>query len=71
MIIAVVCIVAVASFWHNKPALKGAPARAWPASRRKAGAKSKLTNFNSGCDFLIKYSNKNGAPPTFKQLSNL
>jgi hypothetical protein len=43
MIIAVVCTVAIASFWHNKPALKGAPAHTWPASRDKAGAKSKLT----------------------------
>jgi len=43
IIITVVCIVAIAWFWHNQPARKGAPARTWPVGRGKMGAKSKLT----------------------------
>jgi hypothetical protein len=43
IIIALVCFVALAWFWHNKPGLKGVPARSWPAARGKAGAKPKLT----------------------------
>jgi hypothetical protein len=43
IIIALVCIVAMAWFWLKKPALKGVPARTWPASRGKLGAKPKLT----------------------------
>jgi hypothetical protein len=44
VIVALVCFVALAWFWLNKkPALKGSPARTWPASRGKPGAKPKLT----------------------------
>ena len=44
IIIALACIVAIAWFRHKKPALKmkGAPARTWPASRAKMGAKRKF-----------------------------
>jgi hypothetical protein len=43
VIIALVCSVALGWFWLKKPVLKGTPARSWPASRAKAGAKPKLT----------------------------
>ncbi len=43
VIIGLVCFVAIAWFWLKKPALKGTPARTWPASRGKTGAKPKLT----------------------------
>lgn len=42
MIIALVVIVAMALFWHEKPALKRTPARTWPAFRGKKGAKLRL-----------------------------
>jgi len=43
VIIALAGLVALAWLWHKKPVLKGAPARAWPASRGNTGAKPKLT----------------------------
>lgn len=43
IIIALAGLVALAWLWLKKPALKRAPARAWPASRGKLGAKPKLT----------------------------
>jgi len=42
IIIAVVCTVALAWFWHHKPSLKGAPARTWPAGRGNVGTKRKF-----------------------------
>jgi len=39
VIIALAGLVALAWLWHKKPVLKGAPARAWPASRGNTGAK--------------------------------
>jgi hypothetical protein len=42
--IALACIIAIAWFRHKKSALKvkGAPARTWPSSRTKMGAKRKF-----------------------------
>jgi hypothetical protein len=43
-IIGLVTIIGLGWHWFNKrPALKGTPARTWPASRGKFGAKPKLT----------------------------
>jgi len=44
IIIAVVCIVGLVWLWRRNPGLKGpgTPARTWPASRGKSGAKPKL-----------------------------
>jgi len=43
-IIALACVVALAWYWLKKPALKGTPARTWPGSRAKLGAKPKFTS---------------------------
>jgi hypothetical protein len=43
IIIALVCVVAMAWSWLKKPVFKGAPARTWPASRIKRVAKPNLT----------------------------
>ena len=43
VIIALVCTVALTWRWLKKSGLKGSPARAWPASRGKRGAKPKFT----------------------------
>ena len=43
IIIALVCIVALAWFWHKKPALKGVPSRTWPAARSKRSGKPNVT----------------------------
>ena len=42
VIIAVVCLVALAWRWLTKPVLARSTARTWPASRGKTVAKSKL-----------------------------
>jgi hypothetical protein len=42
IIIALVCVVALAWCSLKKPALKGTPARTWPASRAKLRAKRKF-----------------------------
>jgi len=42
IIIGLVCLVALAWFWLKKPALKGLPARTWPAARVKTGPKRKF-----------------------------
>ena len=43
IIIALVCMVALAWFWHKKPALKGVPPRTWSAARGKRAAKPNVT----------------------------
>jgi len=43
LIIALVCIIALAWLWPRKPGLKRTTARTWPAARGKMGAKPKLT----------------------------
>jgi len=42
VIIALAGLVALAWLWQRKPAVKGAPARAWPAPRGKTGAEPRL-----------------------------
>jgi len=42
IIIALVSIVALLWFWLKKPALKGVPARTWPAVRVTTGSKRKF-----------------------------
>jgi hypothetical protein len=43
VIIALVCIVALAWLWPRKSGLKRTTVRNWPAARGKMGAKPKLT----------------------------
>ncbi len=42
IIIAVICLVVLVWLLPKKSVLKGAPARTWPASRGKFGAKPKV-----------------------------